>query len=274
MGAETWKSAGTDNERHVELPGFRRADWTPAPAGAQPTRPAAVANALEVMAQAEPGLRLGTKDELRAHFGVSVGTFNEALRIAQGRGVVTVRRGPGGGLFARRQSPLMRLGSTLLTLDEGAAEFVADALRLRKALDPLVMEDAVAHATASDVEELRAVVRRMEAAVRDADIETFARVNWSLHARIAEISRSPLLRTFYLSLIKVLESQTLEAAPADAAPETAPEDSEARGDMAARCELHARLVETVARHDRDEALAVIKEHNDTDNAVVGAGRAS
>jgi len=34
-------------------------------------------------AGAEPGTRLGTKDELRALCGVSVGTFNEALRLVQ-----------------------------------------------------------------------------------------------------------------------------------------------------------------------------------------------
>ena len=46
------------------------------------------------------GQRLGTKEELRVLCGVSVGTFNEALRLVQARGVLTVRTGRVGGLFA------------------------------------------------------------------------------------------------------------------------------------------------------------------------------
>ena len=48
---------------------------------------------------ATPGARLGTKTELREWCGVSVGTFNKALRLLQSRGVVAVRPGPPGGLW-------------------------------------------------------------------------------------------------------------------------------------------------------------------------------
>ena len=56
---------------------------------------------------AAPGARLGTKKELRELCGVSVGTFNEALRLLQSRGVVAVRPGPRGGLFVAEQSPMV-----------------------------------------------------------------------------------------------------------------------------------------------------------------------
>ncbi|WUX26907.1 GntR family transcriptional regulator [Streptomyces sp. NBC_01438] len=42
---------------------------------------------------------------MRNQCGVSVGTFNEALRLLQSRGLVTVKPGPGGGLFSGEQSP-------------------------------------------------------------------------------------------------------------------------------------------------------------------------
>ena len=115
------------------------------------SRPEVTAEQLAAMAAAaEPGHRLGAKGELRALYGGSVGTFNEALRIAQARGVVTVRRGPGGGLFASRQSPMVRLGNSVLALDEDAAT-VAEAVRLRNALDPLLIEDALEHVTEATV---------------------------------------------------------------------------------------------------------------------------
>ena len=47
-------------------------------------RPDQAAEQLAAMAmESQPGERLGTKDELRGTCGVSVGTFNEALRMVQ-----------------------------------------------------------------------------------------------------------------------------------------------------------------------------------------------
>src|SRR5580693_5047174 len=105
-------------------------------------------------AEADPGTRLGTKEELRARCGVSVGTFNEALRLVQARGLVTVRAGRVGGLFASRQSPIVRLGNSVLAIDDDATS-VADAVRIRDALEPLLVADAARHRSADDTGELR-----------------------------------------------------------------------------------------------------------------------
>src|SRR4051812_46758310 len=101
-------SATTETEASMvaEAPALRRADSEPRATAPAATRPEQAAELIaSLAAAAEPGDRLGTKDELRARCGVSVGTFNEALRLVQSPGVVTVRPGPGGGLFASRQSP-------------------------------------------------------------------------------------------------------------------------------------------------------------------------
>src|SRR4051812_47317785 len=106
----------------TEPPALRRAHWQRQRIDRGHTRPEQAATVLAEMASAaEPGERLGTKDELRSACGVSVGPFNEALRIAQARGLVTVRSGPGGGLFASRQSAMVRLGNSMLALDDDAA---------------------------------------------------------------------------------------------------------------------------------------------------------
>src|ERR1700755_2280859 len=86
----------------LEAPAYRRAGGQQLP-GATATRPEQAAERLAgLAAAAEPGARLGTKEELRALCGVSVGTFNEALRLVQARGLVTVRAGPVRGPFRRR----------------------------------------------------------------------------------------------------------------------------------------------------------------------------
>lgn len=239
----------------AEGPALRRADWEPrtTPVGAPSTRPEKAAEQLAAAAAAaEPGERLGTKEELRASCGVSVGTFNEALRLVQARGVVTVRPGRVGGVFASRQSPLVRLGNSVLALDE-AATSVVDAVRLRDALDPLLVEDALRHASAGDLAAMRLELARMSRAVADLDGIAFIHANWALHARIAGVTPNAMLQSFYLSLLEIIESHTLSVQPVGEQP--LPEY------IASRYDLHAALVEAIADRDATRALALIREHN-------------
>jgi DNA-binding FadR family transcriptional regulator len=237
----------------VDPPALRRADWDRRPARGR-TRPEQAAERLATMAlSAQPGERLGTKDELRASCGVSVGTFNEALRMVQARQLVTVRSGPGGGLFASQQSPLVRFGNALLSLDEDAAS-VADAFRLRHALDPLLVQDALEHASAHDIAALRAQLDQMKVAATSADSTAFIRANWELHVRLAEISPSAMLRSFYLNLLEITDSHLLAAQPV--------QDEPTSDYIRNRYDLHVALVDAVANHD-PRALELIREHNAT-----------
>ncbi|MYM18801.1 FCD domain-containing protein [Brevibacterium sp. 5221] len=202
-----------------------------------------------VLAGAEPGQRLGTKDELQARAGVSKGTFAEALRLLRASGAVELRPGPGGGLFAGAPTPVARLGNSLLALDAAAAD-VGEAVRIRDALDPLLVEDAVAHGTPAGYAELRAALARMEAAV--ADPEEFVRANWELHRRIAELSPNALLRSIYLSLLDIVEEHTTAVLPAPEEP-LAPY-------VRRRLGVHADLVAAIESRERAEALRLTEVH--------------
>ncbi|WP_353940248.1 FCD domain-containing protein [Streptomyces sp. HUAS MG91] len=206
----------------------------------------------ELVAAVEPGARLGTKEELRARCGVSVGTFNEALRLLQSRGLVTVKPGPGGGLFSAEQSPMVRLGNSVLALDAQQSD-VADAVRIRDALDPLLIEDALWHASPADISGLKDHIAAMEAAVGTADPVAFIHANWRLHAAIAAISPNALLSSLYSSLLDLVESHTLAVLPASEEP--------LDHYIAHRHELHRDLVDALERRDREAALRLIREHN-------------
>ena len=247
-------AAGTER-RLVDEPALRRADWEArAPhVGTPTTRPEQAAEQLAaVAAAARPGERLGTKEELRVACGVSVGTFNEALRLVQARGVVTVRPGRVGGIFARQPSPLVRLGNSVLALDEDATS-VADAVRLRDALDPLLVEDALRHASTDDLADMRHELARMGRAAADLDAVAFIHANWALHARIAGISPNAMLQSFYLGLLEIIESHTLSVQPG--AEQPLPDY------IASRYDLHAALVDAIADRDAPRAHALVREHN-------------
>lgn len=265
-------SEPTEADTEHDVPALRPQEWrrstSPAPVSLAVTRPAvrqsraeSVADHLMAIAEAAvTGDRLGSKEELRARCEVSVGTFNEAVRIAQSRGMVVVRPGPGGGVFAATQSPMVRLGNSVLALD-AAQTSVAEAVRIRDALDPLLIDDALWHASPADIADLREVLADMAAAVSRFDADAFVRANWSLHARIAAVSPHPVLRALYVSLLDQIESHTLAVLPVSEQP--LPEY------IASRHALHAAIVDALASRDRELALALITDHNTT-NALPGA----
>lgn len=80
--------------------------------------------------QLREGERLGGERELIKSFQASRATVREALRMLEADGYVTVRRGPNGGVFARRptRSDLASaLGAHLALAGAGTAEVAAAA---------------------------------------------------------------------------------------------------------------------------------------------------
>ena len=216
------------------------------------------ARILERLAEeAEPGERLGTKVDLRARCDVSVGTFNEAVKLAQSRGCIVSRSGPGGGIFAAERSPIVRLGNSVLALD-GHATSVADAVRMRDALDPLLVEDALWHSSAVDIREMRSCLDDMAAARDAGDPVAFVRANWALHRRIAEVSPSAILRSVYISLLELIDTHTRGVGGTETAP--LPDY------VAARYLLHEHLVDAIERREHAEAQRLIQQHNNTEAA--------
>ena len=133
---------------------------------------------------------------------------------------------------------------------------MADAVRIREGLDPLIIEDALWHASPADLAQLRAQVQRMHEAAQALDPIGFIRANWGLHARIAALSPNVMLRSLYTSLLDLIESHTLSVLPVREQP--------LLDYVAQRYQLHADLVEAIADRDTGLALHLIAEHNTTD----------
>jgi DNA-binding FadR family transcriptional regulator len=203
-----------------------------------------------------PGERVGTKEELRERFGVAVATVNEAIRLLQARGLVQVRPGPRGGVFASQPSPFVRLGHQVLALKHEGVR-VADCLQVRDALDPIIAVEAARHCSPSDAADLRERMDRMQAAAGDPT--AFLRANWDLHRRIAGITPNSILRNLYVSLLDATEAELGAVIP----------DGDFASTVGGLLTLHREVVAAIVAGDQELARQAADRHVLLTNGILG-----
>jgi DNA-binding FadR family transcriptional regulator len=217
----------------------------------------------EMVRAHRPGDRIGRKEEIRVQVGVSHGTFNEALRILQADGLLTLRPGPKGGVFAARQSSESRFAVAVLQLQSAQGE-VAQAVRIRAALEPLVVEDAVGTASPVLIARMRRQLEDMQQAVlADTSGLLFVRSNWALHLTIAEASPHAALRDLYTSLVNMLEEHTVAIIMAGG--------TRLESHHQDRYAVHRDLVDAIEADDMAAALEAVHRHNADMSEVNRAG---
>jgi DNA-binding FadR family transcriptional regulator len=179
------------------------------------SRAEAVARALETEIMDEvvaPGERIGKKTELRQRFEVALGTVNEAVRLLEMRGLVTVRPGPGGGVFVADGSARMALSHSTLRFKRGGTSF-HDYLFVRDTLEPAVCREAARNQTPEDIAALERILDQMEKRLDDP--LGYMRANYRLHRRTAKLCANAPLHDIYLSLLDSMEREMEAAELAD-----------------------------------------------------------
>jgi DNA-binding FadR family transcriptional regulator len=179
------------------------------------------------------------------------------LKLLVNDGLVTLRRGPKGGVFVARSRPVLRLGTKQLWARD--ARTLGENIELREALTSLV---GVSAARAHDrdpalLDELTRVADLLD----DADIsfET-QRLIWRGHRLLGQLADSATLRLIYLSMLDAAEALILEVD----FPRSGIEAKRERR----RIEAHAHLIRAVA--DGDVELA--REYGEIVRIVSPLGR--
>ncbi len=205
----------------------------------------------------EPGDRIGLKSELQKDFDVSGPTLDQALKLLENDGLITLRRGPKGGVFVARSEPVLRLGSKRLWARNAAS--LGENIELREALTSLLGVSA-ARSSKRDkakLEELAEIARTLEGADISFDAQ---RLIWRGHRLLLELCDNATLRVIYLNLVDAAESLILRVD----FPTTGPEASRERR----RLEAHANLFRAVV--DGDVELA--QEYGEVVRIVSPLGR--
>lgn len=213
------------------------------------TRSEAVVKAIEEQIASNglpPGERLGTKEELRSHYGVARATMNEAVRLLSSRGSVNVRPGSQGGIFVAERSATVRLGNKMLQLSRDAPS-VADCLQVRNALEPEVIASAARHCTQADLRDLRALTARMSGA--GLTPREYLDLNFRLHMRIAQIVPNVVLQDIYLGMVDFVRTRVQGVSER-------PDFDLSRG-----VHIHDELVEAMGSGDLGRTERAIQAHS-------------
>ncbi len=181
------------------------------------------------------GERIPTEAALVAEFGVGRNTVREALQSLVHAGLL--RREQGRGTFVISSSELT--GTLERQLAGGSRRHY---LELRLALDSTAASLAAASRSDDDVEHLRELRDRREAAWEADDRDARARADLDLHRAIVAATHNPLYVTLYSSMLDVFTVHMRDEENAD--------------DEAAH-RHHHELVEAVARQDAAGAAAAV-----------------
>ncbi|HEY5890858.1 MAG TPA: FCD domain-containing protein [Acidimicrobiia bacterium] len=205
----------------------------------------------------EPGDRIGLKSELQDEFNVAGPTLDQALKLLVNDGLVTLRRGPKGGVFVARSEPVLRLGSKQLWARD--AQSLGENIELREALTSLLGVTAARQPTRDPdkVVELADLATLLEKAEISFDTQ---RQIWRGHRILLEFCDSPPLKMIYQNLLEAAETLIIKVD----FPTEGPEASRERR----RIQAHANLFRAVV--DGDVELA--QEYGEVVRVVSPLGR--
>lgn len=208
---------------------------------------AALQDALQ-RGELQPGEKLPSEPELAAQFGVSRSVLREALKSLQGRGMLAVRRGYGGGTFVVDRAPAefarVTGAMTMPTVDP------RELLDVRLAIETTTAAMA-ARAPDRGSGELERAIERVDDAERRPAVVLAAAVEF--HVVLARLSGNRLFAAMLDGLRPAMRTALGEIV------------HDARWRERCRRE-HTAIAELVARGDPDGAAGAMRDH------LVGRGR--
>lgn len=149
------------------------------------------------------GERLLSEKDMAEEFQVSRTVVREAMRILEGRGLITIKKGPHGGIFVTHgfHKPLSDSLKGLVASGQVAVDHIFE---FRLLLGPHVAYEAARRANKEDVEALEALLDKAENNLDDA---LALRTNrGQFHLRMTKALGNPVLEMVMKSLIELIRA--------------------------------------------------------------------
>ncbi len=132
----------------------------------------AAARLREVILEAEPDSYIGSLNEVAEQLGVGIVTVQQAARVLEHEGLLSVKRGPGGGYYGTRpdDAAMERAFATYMRINDISYR---DAFELSVVLDCEIIRSVAASYDASHQPPLDALLLQLEAIASAEDVIRF-----------------------------------------------------------------------------------------------------
>ena len=205
-----------------------------------------------VLGDLPPGTSLAPEKELLSQLGVSRATIREGLRLLEAEGLITTRRGRGGGATVCRPSVGTHLRSLALLLQFDGTT-LGDLLEARRVIKPPCARLAAERISPAQLAGMRAALDELRALTDTPEAYHGAQVRF--HLLIAQATGNAVLRIYTNALAELIYEQLREV------PFT-------REDLEAGAAACARILEALEQGDGERAERRLARHLDAVEAGV------
>lgn len=152
------------------------------------------------------GDRLPSERDLAAAMRISRATLREAIKVLADAGVLEVRSGSGGGIFAASDYVPLELLKSKSELRLGE---VAGVLEARRLLEPRVAQLAAVNAREEDFADMARTIELQKALLAEGDVlaneDRFLQLDTQFHIRIARATGNSTIVSLMRTLLRRLE---------------------------------------------------------------------
>ena len=161
----------------------------------------------------KPGEKLPSERELSEQLGVSRNTLREAIRMLEFTGLITLKKGTGGGAFLN-ESNSSALSESLLDGIALRQYDVEELIGVRSVLESYAVEQACLNATNAEIEELAEIERRSEESEKtEPNYEKRLDLHMLFYRKLSEIAHNRVAETLTGPLLEITRHFHLQAGP-------------------------------------------------------------
>ena len=155
----------------------------------------------------EAGTSLPSEKDLSLEFQVSRSVIREALRMLEVSGLVTIKKGPSGGIFVSNgyHKPITNSLNNLITSGDVTIEHLFD---VRLLIEPHIAMEAALNAKDEHIRKLTELID--DSSLHQDDPIRLKRNNLKFHLMVAKASGNPVLALLLESVIELLIKTTLD----------------------------------------------------------------
>ena len=139
-----------------------------------------------------PGHKLLSERQLADHFQTSRVALREALRALEKEGLITIKRGAGGGAFvAHADKALNALADSLNTVVRLGTAKTTDLTEMRSILEPEIAKLATIRATTDDLKQIEETVMAQESELESGELSR--KLDFEFHRRVAAAAHNSVM---------------------------------------------------------------------------------